>query len=675
MSISLKVTLIFGLLFVISTSIVIFGGSMIWLLGGAQSLNIEGTAELIDRTDDPVRNANGWSYYGGDEGGNRYSQATQINKGNISHLVPDWEYKTGDMTNRADYMRFSAAEGTPILVNDALIFCTPFNEVIALHPGNGNELWRFDPKLDLLQEPANQFVCRGVAHWRDPDGESICADRIFMGTNDARLISIDASTGERCSDFGDNGEVHIDPGMPLLWKGEFQITSPPVTVRDTVVVGSAIADGPRVAAPVGAVRAFDTRTGESRWEWDPIPRAKDNEAASSWHGKHPPNEGHANAWAPMSVDEDLGLVFVPTSSPSPDFYGGLRPGDNRHANSVVALEGETGAVRWSFQTVHHDIWDYDVPAQPGLYSVWRDGTSHDVVVQVTKMGLVFVLDRATGEPFIPIEERPVPQSGAPGEWLSPTQPFPIAPPPLVPSRISPDDAFGVTLIDRLACRSQITGLKAEGLYTPPSQQGTLFYPFTGGGANWGSASFDPMRNLLILNVNNLAHEIQLIPSDQVETAQKVFHDQEIAPQSGAPFGVRRNLLLSPFGVLCTQPPWGLLVAVDLASGEIVWRKALGEMYGINLGLPGVGGSIVTAGGLVFVGATMDNMLRAFDIETGDLLWDWELPAAGQATPMTYVWDNRQYVVIYAGGNARAVGDLGDSVIAFALAAKKGPASR
>ncbi len=661
-----KVALIVGVLLVFASSIMVLGGSMIWILGGAHSLNIDGIAKLTDRPSTSVTSVPGWNHYGGDAGGSRYSRAIQISNTNVSQLVPAWEYRTGDMTNRTNLMQYSASEGTPILIDDVLVFCTPFNEVIALNPGTGDEVWRFDPEIDLEQKPSNQFVCRGVAHWHDSSVPSACADRVFMGTNDARLISIDATNGNRCREFGANGEVPIDPGMPLLWKGEFQITSPPVTVGDIVVVGSSIADNARVVAPMGSVRAFDARTGEPRWAWDPIPRTVANQASATWQGEHPPTEGHANAWAPMSVDEDLGLVFVPTTSPSPDFYGGTRPGYNRHANSVVALEGETGAVRWSFQTVHHDIWDYDVPAQPGLYSIWQDGTEHEVVVQVTKMGLVFVLDRATGEPFIAVEERPVPQTAAPGEWLSPTQPFPVTPPPLVPDRISPDDAFGVTLIDRLACRSRIAKLKADGLYTPPSQQGTLFYPFTGGGANWGSASFDPMRNLLVVNMNNLAHEIQLIPADQVVAAQETFHDQEVAAQTGAPFGVRRDLLVSPFGVLCTQPPWGVLAAVDIANGEIVWRKALGEMYGISIGLPGVGGSIVTAGGLVFVGATMDNMFRAFDIETGDLLWEWELPAAGQATPMTYEWNQRQYVVIYAGGNARAVGELGDSVIAFAL---------
>ena len=644
----------------------VLGGSMIWYLGGAHRLDIDGTAHATARPAGTIDVGDGWSYYGGDPGGHRFSRAAEVTTGNVTRLAPAWEYRTGDLTDRADHMERAATEGTPILAGDALVFCTPFNEVIALDPDTGGERWRFDPRIDLGQDPANQFVCRGVTHWRDADASAPCASRIFMGTNDARLIAIDAATGDRCPGFGDRGEVRIDPGMPLLWPGEFQITSPPVVVRDTVVVGSAIGDNARVLAPAGSVRAFDARTGVARWDWDPIPRTANDPAALTWQGAQPPIEGHANAWAPMSVDEERGLVFVPTSSPSPDFYGGLRPGSNRHANSVVALEAETGHVRWSFQTVHHDIWDYDVPAQPGLYSVWRDGALHDVAAQVTKTGFVFVLDRDTGKPFLPVEERPVPQNGAPGEWLSPTQPFPAAPPPIVPNRLSADDAFGLTLFDRLQCRARITESLAGGLYTPPSERGTLLYPFTGGGANWGGAAYDPARNLLIVNMNSVAHHIQLIPAEQVNAMRKVFHDQEVSPQAGAPFGMKRELLLSPFGVPCTPPPWGVLAAVDLSTGEIVWRKALGEMGGLRLGLPSLGGPIVTAGGLVFIGATMDDTLRAFDVTTGELLWRWQLPAAGMATPMTYVWKGRQYVVIYAGGNPTAQGRLGDTLMAFAI---------
>ncbi|MDE0062848.1 MAG: pyrroloquinoline quinone-dependent dehydrogenase [Gammaproteobacteria bacterium] len=661
-------TLLFVLAFVaVAMSAPFLGGSMVWYLGGAHSLDIHGRATAAGRPPNTVDVGHGWTHYGGDAGGHRYSQASQISVENVERLAPAWQYRTGDMTDRAGLMSQAATEGTPILAEGSLVFCTPFNEVIALDPGTGAERWRFDAEIDLDQYPANQFVCRGVAHWREGESSGACAGRIFMGTNDARLVAIDVATGRRCAGFGDNGEVWIDPGRALMWPGEFQITSPPVTVGDTVVVGSAIADNARVAAPVGSVRAFDARTGAPRWDWDPIPRSPDQPASSSWQGSQPPVEGHANAWAPMSVDEERGLVFVPTSSPSPDFFGGLRPGDNRHANAVVALVAKTGQVRWSFQTVHHDVWDYDLPAQPGLYSVWRDGRVHDVVAQVTKTGLLFVLDRDTGEPFLPVEERPVSQQGAPGEVLSPTQPFPVATPPVVPNRLTPDDAFGLTWFDREHCRARIADSLADGLFTPPSEQGTLLFPFTGGGANWGSAAYDPGRNLLVINMNNLAHHIQLIPAGRVEAAREVYHDQEVAPQTGAPFGVKRELLVSPLGIPCTHPPWGVLAGIDLATGEIVWRRALGDVEGINLGTPTLGGPIVTAGGLVFIASSaIDDTLRAFDIVTGEELWHWRLPAAGQATPMSYVWEGRQYVLIYAGGNPRSQSRLGDALVAFGL---------
>lgn len=644
----------------------VLGGSMIWHLLGVRGTDIEGVAPLTNRPIGTFGIADGWAHYGGDPGGHRYSPASQIDIENVAGLNKVWEYRTGDLTDKASHIGWSAAEATPILVEDSLVFCTPFNEVIALDPATGVQRWRFDPEIDLAQYPANQFVCRGVTYWRHADHSEACSVRIFMGTNDGRLIAIDASTGKPCAEFGHRGEVWIDPGMELVWPGEFQMTSPPVTVGDTLVVGSSISDGVRAAAPVGSVRAFDARTGEPRWSWDPIPRSSEAHASSTWLGSQPPAEGRANAWAPLSADEQRGLVFVPTSSASPDFYGGSRPGDNRHTNSVVALEAHTGQVRWSFQIVHHDIWDYDLPAQPGLYSVWQQGRVRDVVVQATKTGHVFVLDRDTGEPFLPIEERPVPQSAAPGEWLSPTQPFPVATPPVVPTHLMPSDAFGLTWFDEFACRRRISEARSEGLFTPPSQQGTLLNPFNGGGANWGSAAFDPARNLMIINMNSLVHHLQLIPSQGLEEAREVFHDQEILPQTGAPYAAKRSLLVSPLGIPCNPPPWGVLAAIDLVSGEIVWRKALGEIVGFELGAPTLGGAIVTAGGLIFIASTMDNYLRAFDVATGEALWRGKLPAAGQATPMSYQWQGRQYVVIYAGGNARSGSQLGDSVVAFAL---------
>jgi quinoprotein glucose dehydrogenase len=648
------------------------GGSMIWYLGGADDLDINGLARQTDRPADSFSIGSGWPEYGGDTGGHRYSDATQITAENVSTLSPAWLYRTGDLESKPQAMGRAATEGTPILVEDSLVFCTSFNEVIALNPGDGTERWRFDAQIDLEQHPANQFVCRGVSYWQETNKQNECSSRIFMGTNDARLIAIDAKTGKRCTDFGDNGEVRIDPGMELWWSGEFQITSPPAIIGDTVIVGSAISDNARVVAPAGSVRAFDVRTGAEKWDFDPIPRTKTAPMSETWQGEDVPAEGHANVWAPMTVDAERGLVFLPTTSPSPDFYGGLRPGDNRYANSVVALEAETGRVVWNFQTVHHDVWDYDLPAQPGLYSVWKDGEAHDVVAQVTKTGFVFVLDRDTGKPFLPVEERAVNQKSIAGEVLSPTQPFPVLTPPIVPNSLSVEDAFGITWFDKRQCRKRIEDSVSEGIFTPPSEKGTVIYPFTGGGANWGGAAFDPSRNLLVINMSNAAHHVTLIPADKVEEMREVFHDQEVSPQEGAPFGMKRELLFSSLGLPCTPPPWGIIAGIDLASGQIVWRKTLGTTEdlspapGIKLGTPNFGGPIITAGGLVFIGAAMDNYLRAFDVSSGEELWRGRLPAGGQATPLSYEWNGHQYVVIFAGGNARLGTKLGDFVVAFAL---------
>ena len=338
-----KLILIILVVLVISV-LPLLGGSMIWVLGGADGLDIDGTAQMTDRPAESISVGDGWEYYGGDAGGNRYSKLDQVNPGNVAQLSLAWMYQTGDLKNRPEAMRQSATEGTPLLVEDSLVFCTPFNEVIAVHPGTGEELWRFDPHINLQQDPANQYICRGLAHWQDQANDGSCSSRILMGTNDARLIAIDAKNGSRCTNFGDNGEVRIDPGMELWWAGEFQITSPPVIVGDTVIVGSAIGDNARVEAPAGIVRAFDVRSGAARWQWDPIPRSPENPASATWQGEQPPREGHANVWAPMSADHERGLVFLPTSSPSPDFYGGLRPGDNQYANSVVALHADSGEM-------------------------------------------------------------------------------------------------------------------------------------------------------------------------------------------------------------------------------------------------------------------------------------------------------------------------------------------
>jgi quinoprotein glucose dehydrogenase len=650
------------------------GGSMIWwMLGVRDDLAIEGRAQAVAPPDPAA--TTGWPTYGGDSGGSRYSAAAQINRETVAGLDVAWTYRTRTFDRPGRDMGDTAFEATPILAGDKLVLCTPYNEVIAIDPGTGEELWRHDPGVDPGRNPGNQYVCRGVSQWTDtlaPAGAP-CRDRIFTGTVDGRILALDLANGKPCSGFGTRGEVSVAPDMPLIWLGEFQITSAPAVVGDIVVTGSAISDNNRVAAPHGKVFGIDARTGEKKWIFDPIPRDPADPARATWGGTSADTTGHANVWSTISVDPKRGWVFLPTSSPSPDFFGGLRPGNNDRANSVVALEAATGRVVWSFQTVHHDVWDYDVPAQPGLYTITLNGAPREVVVQATKTSLLFVLDRDTGEPVIPVEERPTPQGGVPGEALSPTQPFPTRPAPIAPDRIGKAGAFGVTWFDKQACAKRLGGLRAEGLFTPPTEQGTLIMPFNGGGSNWGGIAFDASRNLAIVNVSNLAHEVRLIPPDSVASLEYAREYDDVSPQTGAPFAMTRDVVLSPLGLPCNPPPWGMLAAVDVAKGEIVWRRVIGDTrdlapfgLAIKTGTPNLGGPMVTAGGLVFLAATFDSQLRAFDIETGKMLWSDTLPASGQATPMTYVWEGRQYVVLASGGYGNFDSPMGDYVTAWAL---------
>jgi quinoprotein glucose dehydrogenase len=603
-----------------------------------------------------------WEHWGGDRGGMRFSPLTQITPANVGDLIRAWEFRTGDLDSRApEVMKRTKFQATPLFVEDSLIFCSPFNEVIALDPGSGAQKWRYDPKIATSQRPANRYNCRGVTYWVDDKAAATaaCRARIFMGTNDVRVIALDARTGIPCADFGGNGEIKPDIGMKLEWPGEFQITSAPVVSRGVVVVGSSIADNRRVDAPLGTVRALDARTGQPRWTFDPL--IHDGIEA-----------GHTNVWAPMSADEERGMVFLPTSSPSTDFWGGKRPGNNAHANSVVALRAETGELVWSFQTVHHDVWDYDLPAQPTLARIDTGEGMRDVVIQPTKQGFVFVLDRDTGKPIWPVEERAVPQGGAEGEQLSPTQPFPTHVPPLMSQRISVDDAFNpFPSFGRSSCEELFAGARNEGLYTPPSTQGTLLYPMTGGGVNWGSAAFDPVNQILYANTSHAVHVVKLIPRAQA-TGFNPPPGHDFGQQQGAPFAMTRAVAMSRLGLLCNKPPWGEMVAVDLKAGKILWHSSVGTSedqapLGIarNWGTPLVNGVAITAGGLVFTGA-MDAYLRAFDAKSGQELWQGRLPVPGVANPMTYLWKGEQYVAIGAGGHSEEGTTIGDSVVAFRL---------
>lgn len=624
-----------------------------------------------------------WPAYGGDPGGQRHIESGLIRPDNLRSLQHAWTYRHGDVSGDDDEIPSTTAfENTPILVDGTLYFCTPFNRVIALDPVRGEPRWTFDPEIDLSGRYANQLICRGVTAWLDEEAErgTACRRRIFTATNDARLFAIDARTGHRCEDFGTEGEIDLNPGPgEQQWKGEYAVTSPPVVAKGVVVVGSAISDNARIDAPSGVVRGYDARSGELRWAWDLAPPDFDYENGMVSEAGYA--LGTPNVWAPMSADPERGLVFVPTGNAAPDYYRGERHGMNYYGSSVVALDAASGEVVWHFQTVHDDLWDFDVPAQPTLAEVDVDGVPRPAIVQATKMGLLFVLDRETGEPLAPIEERPVPTAGAaPNEVISPTQPFPSIP-ILVRDTLSPDDAWGLTPWDRHACRRRIESLRSDGIYTPPSIQGSIMYPGNAGGSNWGGIAVDPRRQWAFVRSTDVPWVVRLIPRERFQDEIDRDPHHEYGPQAGTPYGLRRDLLLSPLGLPCVAPPWGTLAAVDLRSGRIRWQVPHGSVRDLapvplplTWGVPGIGGPIVTASGVVFIAGAMDQYLRAYDVESGAELWKARLPAGGQATPMSYRVDfedgsARQYVLIAAGGHARSGTRLGDHLVAFALERK------
>jgi quinoprotein glucose dehydrogenase len=599
----------------------------------------------------------GWPTYGGDAGGTRYSSARQIDRNNVTQLKVAWTFRTGALPHDQELDKKAAFEATPILVEGNLFLTTPYDHVIALNPETGDKLWEFDPKLELPYG-ASEVTSRGVAAWRDKPAKAgqACALRIFVGTLDARLIALDGNTGKPCADFGDNGEIDLGSGVRLRDPGDYQVTSAPTVAKDVVITGSSIGDNRAVTLERGIVRAFDVRTGKLRWSWDPIP----------WAMKMTPRTGAGNAWSTLSLDAERDLVFIPTGSASPDYYGGYRKGDDKWANSVVALKASTGELVWGFQVVHHDLWDYDVASQPALFA-WKDGTP--AIAITTKMGRVFVLNRLTGTPLIPVEERPVPKSDIPGEEAWPTQPSSIS---LVPERITPEDAWGIKPEDKKWCEEKLRAVRTGDIFIPPSVEGTIVFPSNVGGVNWGSSAYDPERHMLIVDANRLPIFVKLIPRAELDAARKSATDAdrlhgEFARQTGAPYAMFRTPLLSPTGLPCNAPPYGTVTAVDLFTGKKAWDTPLGSFVpGMNTGTITLGGPMVTAGGLIFTGAAMDNFLRAFDSESGKELWKYELPAGGQATPMTYTWKGKQYVVISAGGHGKLGTKQGDYVLAFTL---------
>ncbi len=607
-----------------------------------------------------------WPAYAGPSGG-RYSTLDQITPENVAQLEVAWTYHTGETGQGARDGHKLTFQATPLHVDGRLYLSTAFGRIVALDPRTGRERWTFDAGVDRGAR-FSEVTSRGVSAWRDPAAASgaPCGVRIFAGTIDAFLVALDAATGRPCAGFGRDGRVDLAEGAGVARGPDYQVTSPPAILGDLVITGTSIGDNWHADTGPGVVRAFDARTGAERWAWHPLgdPRGQ---------------TGAANAWSVLNVDAARDLVFVPTGSPSPDFYGGLRPGDNRHANSLVALRGSTGELVWSFQTVHHDLWDYDIAAQPVLVDVMRDGRGVAAIAQATKMGWLFVLDRETGVPLFDVEERPVPASDVEGEAAWPTQPVPVKPRALMPhGPLTPDTVWGPTPEALEECRALVAPLRSEGIYTPPSLEGTIMAPGNGAGTNWGSAAFAPGPRRLVLNTARVDTLVQLVPRADLDRVRAERDDRwEVGAQRGAPFAMRRRTLETSQGIPCSPPPWGTLAAVDLDSGDVVWEVPLGHLPDGHpfmalageppIGLPNGGGPIATAGGLVFIAATRDQRMRAFDLESGREVWQAALPFAGIATPMTYLGDDgRQYVVIAAGGHGKAGLALGDAVVAFAL---------
>jgi quinoprotein glucose dehydrogenase len=607
--------------------------------------------------------------------GTKYSPLQQVNRDNVATLELAWEYHTGEAPSADTGSMLIAFEDQPSLIAGNLIVCTTSRRIIALDPATGEERWVFDPQ----DRKVGMQKCRGIASWVDepaPAGES-CRKRIFLGTSDNRLVAIDAQNGKPCEDFGERGTVHIPSSKPEIFPGEVVATSRPAVVNDVIVVGSAVADNQRVNAPSGRVQAFDARSGDPLWKFDPLPRDPNDPAAHSWEAGTAEGFGGGNVWAAMSVDQTLDMVYLPTTSPSGDFYGGDRAGDNNYSSSIVALRGATGEVAWHFQFVHHNIFDYDTPTQPLLID-WPQGDKPvPALVQNTKMGLIFVFNRETGEPLLPIEERPVPQGGAvAGESPSPTQPFPAKMPAVMPLGFTPEDAWGFTFIDQWLCENRVEALNHGPIYSPASEKGTVFSPSAGGGPNWGGAAYDPASHLMVVPSNRVPMVVTLIRAEEAKTVDGSATESLMTmdfPVAGSDYHYRVEPLFSPLGAPCSKPPWAALTAVDLAKGEIAWEVSLGDVgkmmslpFSLALGTPGAGGPLVTAGGLVFIGYTLDDSFRAFDLASGEVLWQTDLPAAGTAIPVTYEAGGEQYVVIPAGGHSMYQSTLGDSVMAYRL---------
>lgn len=626
-----------------------------------------------------------WRQYANTTKGTRFSGADQITKDNVKDLDVAWTFHTGYIPESNG----SGAEdqNTPLQIDDTVYLCTANNIVIAVDADKGDEKWRFDPKTSV----PNWQRCRGLAYYSDIDkvnnsaqenvdlSPASCGSRIILNTLDARLMAIDAKTGQLCNDFGDNGVVDLKKNMGDIPSGYYTITSAPLVADDVIVVGGRVADNFSTGEPGGVIRAYDVHTGQLAWAWDPgNPNITTVPPSGETYTR-----GTVNVWTSMAYDPDLELIYAPTGNATPDFFGGERTQyDDEYNSSIVALDKNTGKVRWKFRTAHHDLWDYDLPSQPLLYDI-PDGNGGitKAIIQTTKSGQIFVLDRVTGEPLTKVEERPVAQGDVAGEYYSPTQPFSVGMPSIGNETLTEADMWGATIFDQLLCRIDFAGSDYQGLFTPPGMNKTLQYPGSLGGMNWGSVAVDPQTNIMYVNDMRIGLTNWMIPRKDIP-ANASGIEMGIVPQTGTPFGAMRLRFMSPIGVPCQKPPYGTMTAVDLQSKQILWQKPLGTLMDtglfnipmhmpIPIGMPTIGGPMTTKSGLLFFAATQDFYLRAFDSATGDEVWKARLPVGSQGTPITYISPKtgKQYIVISAGG-ARQSPERGDYVIAYALPDKK-----
>jgi len=624
----------------------------IWIIKQAGARQFLGFALIILAAGN--LRAQEWPYYGGDAGGAKYSLLNQVNRDNVNRLKVAWIFNTGDISDGTVYPPNSAFECTPLVIDGVMYVTTPFSRVIALEAESGRQIWSFDPKLDKTR-PYSLFVNRGVAFAiveRSP--------RLFLGTLDGRLFALDAHTGQPVRSFGDGGVIDLRAGVADKYpKKNYGMTSPPVVYRNLVICGSLVSDG-EPQGPSGDVRAFNARTGKLVWTFHTVARPGET-GHDTWENDSWMDRGGTNVWSAMSLDERRGVVYLPVTSPSPDRYGGDRKGQNLFGDSLVALDARTGRRLWHYQIVHHDLWDWDLPAQPNLITLWRKGKKIPAVAQITKMGFLFVFDRVTGAPLFDIEERAVPQSSVPGEQTHPTQPFPAIP-PVARQSMTRDEVTSVTPESRKECLGIIEKAVLGEIYQPPGLDLTVIFPGTNGGPNWGGASYDPRSNHMFVNSMDVGQILRMI---------KAPAGNRISYRSR---GIPQGRFWDSNQLPCQRPPWGTLTSIDLNTGKLRWQVPLGVIEALEArgvpptGAPNIGGSIVTAGGLVFIAATNDSRFRAFDAETGRELWCVKLPASGHATPMTFkgAKTGKQFIVIAAGGGNDYNKTFSDALVAFAL---------